>query len=40
MQILLALAFNPGRVMRIAGTPAKIVWAEMDGPEGGEWDEP
>jgi hypothetical protein len=31
---------NPGRVMRIAGTPAKIVWTEMDGPEGGEWDDP
>jgi hypothetical protein len=31
---------NSGRVLRIAGTPAKVVWAEMDGPEGGEWDEP
>ena len=31
---------NPGHVMRIAGTPAKVVWSEMDAPEGGQWDEP
>ncbi len=31
---------NPGRVLRLAGTPAEVVWAEMDGPEGGRWDEP
>ena len=31
---------NPGHVMRIAGTPAKVVWSEMDGPEDAEWDGP
>ncbi|HEY4178027.1 MAG TPA: hypothetical protein VGM90_14370 [Kofleriaceae bacterium] len=31
---------NPGHVMKIAGTPAKAVWSEMDGPTDGEWDGP
>ena len=30
---------NPGHVMRIAGTPAKAVWSEMDGPQDAEWDQ-
>jgi WD40 repeat protein len=30
---------NPGHVMRISGTPAKVVWSEMDGPEDAEWDQ-
>ena len=31
---------NPGHVTRISGTPARVVWSELDGPEGGEWDGP
>ena len=31
---------NPGHVLRIAGTPPKVVWSEIDGPENGKWDEP
>ena len=31
---------NPGHVVRISGTPAKVVWSEMDGPEDAEWDGP
>jgi len=31
---------NPGHVTRITGTPAKVVWSEMDGPEDAEWDGP
>ncbi len=31
---------NPGHVLRIAGTPPRAVWSEMDGPESAKWDEP
>jgi hypothetical protein len=31
---------NPGHVTRIAGTPARAVWSEMDAPETARWDGP
>ncbi|MCE9572103.1 MAG: hypothetical protein K8W52_02990 [Deltaproteobacteria bacterium] len=31
---------NDGRVRRIAGTPAKVVWSQDDAPEPAQWDEP
>lgn len=31
---------NPGHVVKLAGTPPKAAWSEMDAPAGGEWDEP
>lgn len=30
---------NPGHVLRISGTPAKVEWTQMDGPADAEWDQ-
>lgn len=30
---------NPGNVLRISGTPAKVAWTQMDGPADGKFDE-
>lgn len=31
---------NPGHVLKIAGTPPKAAWSELEGPANGEWDSP
>lgn len=31
---------NPGHVLRLAGTPPRVVWSEMDAPENAKWDGP
>jgi hypothetical protein len=31
---------NPGHVLRLAGTPPRLVWSEMDAPQNAKWDGP